>query len=430
MTRSRPARLHLCALEARDNPSGGLFDTTFNGTGQEQFARSVLNRVTALAVQPDGKIVAAGYGIDSHGSSFMSVARLNPDGGLDTTFNGTGSASLSTYSGGKWWAVALQPDGKIVVGGFGNVARNMGTGYVVARYNPNGTLDTTFGTPGKRGASGVWAYDPSGGNEQLRDLGVVTNGSNQVTGIVLGGTGYGPAGWAFAAMKLTPAGALDPTFGSGGSTLLEINGLSSIYGGMAVTPAGGMVMVGSGSPGNYGAVAVLTPAGQLDAGFNGTGYRLDHAAGAVNGTSFDDVAVQPLAAGGYRYVVSGLAGMGNPNGGNEIVTAYTSAGQLDTTFATGGLYVSPALGEFTHLAVAPDGSIFAAGYAAVPPDGEAVVAHLFADGTADTSFGPTGDGLSAFNTGPDITGLAVDGSGRPLIGGSNQQGWLVRLTAN
>ena len=366
MTRSRPARLRLCALEARDNPSGGLLDTTFNGTGEKTFASTVLRRVYDTAVQPDGKIVSVGYArVGNPIHNVMQVVRTNPDGSMDTTFNGTGVATLSTYDGPcEFTAVAIQPDGKIVAGGDANVVRNMGLGYVVARYTANGTLDTTFGPAGKKGPTGVWTYDPSAGAERLRDLELVTSGGT-VTGIMLEGQGFGGAGFAFAAMKLTPAGALDATYGTSGSALLTLGGQSSNPYGMAVTPAGGVVLVGAAS--NYGAIAVLTPAGQLDAGFNGTGYRLDTVAGST-ATVFQEVAAQPVGA-GYRFVVAGYAGLGGTYS-NGVVTAYASAGLLDTTFATNGLYVAPSMGAFTDIALGADGSVFAGGYVAVTdPDG-------------------------------------------------------------
>jgi uncharacterized delta-60 repeat protein len=429
MTRSRPVRLNLCALEARDNPSGGLLDTTFHGTGEEPFPNTTLDRAYGVAVQPDGKIVAAGYARTNKGDFVMQVVRTNADGSLDTTFDGTGMATLSGYGpAAAWEAVAIQPDGKIVVGGQGDVVRNMGLGYIVARYNANGTLDTTFGTPGRRGATGIWTYDPSSGAERLRALKLLTDGSNQLAGIMLEGQGFGPAGFAFAAMKLTPAGVLDTTYGSGGSTLLEFDGRSSNPYGMAVTSAGGVVMVGAAGPGNNGAIAVLSPAGQLDTGFNGTGYRVDQVAGS-GGTIFDDVAVQPAGA-GYRYVVVGDGFFGGA-ATNGIVTAYTSAGQLDTAFSSNGVYVCPSMGEFTHVALAADASVFAAGYTTGANPSGSVVAHLSADGTPDTSFGPTGDGLSVFGTDYDyVSAIAVDASGRPVVGcGLNDQGALARLTA-
>jgi uncharacterized delta-60 repeat protein len=354
-------------------------------------------------------------------------------------------ATVSAYGNGFWDAVAVQPDGKIVVGGLGTVARNMGTGYVVARYNPNGTLDTAFGDPAKNGRTGVWTYDPSSKDERLQALGVVTDSSNRVTGIMVEGRGFDPSGQsAFAAIKLTPAGALDPAYGTNGTALLTFGGRPSTPYGMAVTPNGGVVLVGDpGQP--AGGIAVLTPAGQLDTSFNGTGYRTDTAAGVTAPyTAYQDVAVQPVGT-GYRYVVVGDAHYGTYNRG--IVTAYTSAGQVDTTFATNGLYVTPDTGGFSggaptadgnlmHVAVAPDGSIVVAGYVSIiNPDGstwsEGVVTHLLADGTVDTAFGPTGEGLATFTNGPDIRALAVDASGRPVFGGENssRQGWLVRLTA-
>jgi uncharacterized delta-60 repeat protein len=98
----------------------------------------------AVAVQPDGKTVVAGVALNSKVQQFIFVQRLNQDGSVDLTFNKSGSLTIQTGKGCIPSAVALQPDGKILIGG--QAIANNGTGEsLVARVNPNGTLDTTFG---------------------------------------------------------------------------------------------------------------------------------------------------------------------------------------------------------------------------------------------------------------------------------------------
>ena len=93
----------------------------------------------AMAIQPDGKIVVVGEGVgSSHGANWESaVVRFNPDGSLDTSLGGTGIVIDPVGRG--FYSVAIQPDGNIVV--VSSVAA--GT-FAVVRYNPNGSLDTTF----------------------------------------------------------------------------------------------------------------------------------------------------------------------------------------------------------------------------------------------------------------------------------------------
>src|SRR5262249_37541424 len=114
--RPAPCRLMLEVLEARDCPSsGGLLDPTFGSGGIVNLPFTTDRSARAVAVQPDGKVLIAGISTMRNGSTVGSVQRLNPNGTLDTTFNGTGSVTIagSNYSE----AVALQPDGKILIGG-------------------------------------------------------------------------------------------------------------------------------------------------------------------------------------------------------------------------------------------------------------------------------------------------------------------------
>jgi uncharacterized delta-60 repeat protein len=121
--------------------AGGTLDPDFDGDGRVTLPGGGSSFGNAVLVQPDRKIVVAG---NASGSAVMTVTRLNPNGSLDTTFDGDGTATidfgaLSDITGGA----VLQPDGKIVVAGSSQA------GVAVARLNPNGSMDTTFGAAGK-----------------------------------------------------------------------------------------------------------------------------------------------------------------------------------------------------------------------------------------------------------------------------------------
>ena len=93
--------------------------------------------------QPDGKLVAAGTG--DNGSQFVfALARYNPNGSLDTSFNGTGNVTTAIGSvQDDAIALARQPDGKLVAAGYSDNGSN--DDFALARYNPNGSLDPSFG---------------------------------------------------------------------------------------------------------------------------------------------------------------------------------------------------------------------------------------------------------------------------------------------
>ncbi|HNX06978.1 MAG TPA: delta-60 repeat domain-containing protein, partial [Bacteroidales bacterium] len=117
---------------ARVNTNGSL-DTTFNpGTGAN-------NTIYAVAIQADGKIIIGGSFTAFNGTSINRVARLNADGSLDATFvPGTGA-------GGTVRTLTLQSDGKIVIGG-NFTSFNGATVNRIARLNTDGTIDNSFVT--------------------------------------------------------------------------------------------------------------------------------------------------------------------------------------------------------------------------------------------------------------------------------------------
>jgi uncharacterized delta-60 repeat protein len=136
---------------ARYNP-GGTLDPTF-GVGGKVFTDfgSPLDGVTAITIQPDGRIIAAGTTETFDTGENFALARYNSDGTLDLTFGAGGKVTTDFASGNdRASAVTLQPDGRIVVAG---TTFNAGTetlsDFALARYNPDGTLDATFGVGGK-----------------------------------------------------------------------------------------------------------------------------------------------------------------------------------------------------------------------------------------------------------------------------------------
>src|SRR5262249_20741145 len=110
-------------------------------------------RLLSLVLQPDGKIIVSGSILDADSRANFALARFNSNGTRDTTF-GTGGPVTTSFIdpvfghvSAEAWTVGVQADGKIVAAGDANIEG--GEGFALARYNSNGTLDTTFGTGGK-----------------------------------------------------------------------------------------------------------------------------------------------------------------------------------------------------------------------------------------------------------------------------------------
>jgi uncharacterized delta-60 repeat protein len=184
---------------ARLNPDGSL-DTTFN-TGDNPGVVPVVNPnpwrgIYTVALQPDGKIIiGGGFGL-ARGVSKKGIARLNPDGSLDTSFN-IGDNPGTDY---RVYSAVVQPDGKIVIGGYFSTARGV-TQNGIARLNPDGSLDTTFNTGDNPGVM----------HTDVREVALQTDGK-----IIIGGNFTTTRGITQNNIaRLNPDGSLDTTFTTG-----------------------------------------------------------------------------------------------------------------------------------------------------------------------------------------------------------------------
>ncbi len=392
----------------------GDLDPTFSGDGKltTDFGDNVnriYNRAHAVAIQPDGKIVAAGYA--SGASDDFALARYNANGTLDTGF-GTGGRVRTDFAGAKdqAHAVALQSDGKIVVVGQAYIGANTTgtqTDFALARYNANGTLDTGFSGDGK-------ATLDFGSVDIAWAVAIDNNGKIVVVG----------DSEDFALARYNADGTLDTTFSGDGKLTTDFGNSSDLLFAVAVQSDNKIVVAGRGGDvGSYGFVlARYNVNGTLDTGFSGDGKvktvfdqnatvralailddgkilavghhfngndqelvmarynsdgTLDNTFGSTNfgnsgtvvtnfgGTDFW-VFGAALQANG-KIVVAGVTGTNlnsDFDGGNFGLARYTSSGALDGSFGSGGRVVT----DFGHnavgraMAIQPDGNIVVAGY--------------------------------------------------------------------
>ena len=227
----------------------------------------------AVAVQADGQILLAGQGYSAAANTNdFAVARYNPDGTLDPSF-GTGGVANTVILAGRDYArgMVLQPDGKIVLGGdaFNGADQDL----AVARYNADGTLDATFGTGGVM-TTAVGVQGPSG-TSALNDFGVSplldASGRVVMAGVTTSSTGATDS----VLVRYTPSGVLDATFGGTGKVVTDLGGNDQGRA-LAIQPDGKLVMVGNASSPATGidiAVARFNPNGTLDTTF-GTGGKV------------------------------------------------------------------------------------------------------------------------------------------------------------
>ena len=133
------------ALPAAAAAAPGDLDPTFGSGGKVTTDVGGSDGAQAVAIQGDGKVVAAGLGnFAGPGTGDFALARYNPDGSLDTSFGSGGKVTTDFGGFDAASAVAIQPDGKIIAAG-----RSGSGDFALARYNPDGSLDSSFGSGGK-----------------------------------------------------------------------------------------------------------------------------------------------------------------------------------------------------------------------------------------------------------------------------------------
>jgi uncharacterized delta-60 repeat protein len=283
----------------RYNPNGTL-DPSFSGDGKVLTNVGGISAANALAIQPNRKIVVAGSAFESYLADFALV-RYNPDGTLDTTFGEDGVVLTDFGNLERAFAVALQPNRKIVVAGYSILTSPFDcTHFALARYHVNGTLDTSFSGDGK-------VLTDLGGCQVpvARSVAMVLQPDRK---IVVAGISSAHGDEDFALVRYNPDGILDTTFGEDGVVLTDFeNGRSNAAFALAIQPRDGRLVV----------------AGR----YNRTGYDL--ALARYHAITCDDVVVTRVGTAGKDTIV----GTSGPDviqgfGGNDLISGLGGSDML------------------------------------------------------------------------------------------------------
>ena len=389
---------------------------TFNvGTGKVIFATSPGEELGyAVAMQPDGKLLVAGNVSDVidpanwiYSENNLLLARFNPDGSLDTSFGSNGFTKMDIWTSDSVYetgiSIAVLPDGKIVVGVGEPTTGNNQQKFGVARFNSDGTADTSFGTAG--------AASFSVGTENAASAhGMAMDAKGNI--LLVGESQWRVSGTVYqytTVLRVKPDGTLDTTFGTSGIVTTNV-GATTDYNyasGIAVQPDGKIVVVGTQAGAYLLTVLRYNDNGSLDTTFNSSGIATFNVASSYDGGTA--VAVQSdgkIVVGGNGY-----------NGSNNdfLVLRLTSTGTLDTEFNTTGKVILNLGADDTvkDVAVQSDGKILVSGASG----GQTAFVRLNSNGSLDTTF--DGDGKLVVAGSETGEAAVLQGDGRIVAVGSH-----------
>lgn len=379
--------------------SSGLLDPEFDTDGLVLTEMGVgYNYGYAIAIQPDGKIVVAG---EAAWGDF-ALARYNLDGSLDTTFSDDGLV-LTDFSGDTdvGQAIFIQPDGKIIV--VGKTWGGSNYDFALARYNLDGSLDTNFGGDGLVSTDFNDGYDIAYSVILQPDSKIIVAGKSRTT-----------INNDFALARYHPDGSLDITFSNDG--WVTTNFSSSDEEGYAVALQSDDKIVVAGMAyilGNYIDFALVryNTDGSLDSSFDADGWvTTDFTGDADYGRS---IAIQQDG----KIVVAGYGGFGD-----FALARYNSNGSLDAAFGNAGQVTTDfgATSDFGYAVVLqPDGKIVVAGTANMGSTGsDFALARYNSNGSLDTSFHSDGRVTTDFNSIYDNGyALALQQDGKIIVAG-------------
>jgi len=350
--------------------ANGTLDESFGSDGKALLPLDPNgDGLSSIALQPDGRIVVAGSQIHDNFTGGLLVARCNSDGSLDQTFGNGGSVLFSFGdSGSEGNAVIIQNDGKIIVVGQTGASYGELVDIAVARFDPDGAFDNSYGANGK-----MRTHFPGQFNTGSR----ATSAALQSDGKLVVAGGYKNEGTPgeFAFARYEADGKLDPTFGTGGIVHTSLGSAESFAISVGIQTDGKIVAAGyfyTAHRNKDFAVARYNANGTLDVSFGNNGIVISD----LFGTS-DDIAYGLRIQRDNKLVVIGRSGM-YPNF-RAAVVRYNRNGSFDTGFGTAGKVLTDFGSLSSQLygaAFQPDGKLVVAGYSSASTTDIAVARYI------------------------------------------------------
>ncbi len=327
---------------ARYLPNGSL-DSTFSDDGKLTLAFGADNDyIRSVAIQPDGKIVVAGQSQNNGSNTDFALARYLPDGSLDSSFSNDGMLIVNMGVGNNGAnSLALQSDGKIVVAG-SSLTVNF-SDFALARLMPDGRLDSSLNGVGFL-TTGIGAYHDYG-----NAVVVQPDGKILVAGYSVGGYDI------FSIVRYLPDGSLDNSFGGSGKRQINVSGYNNRAYSLVLQADNKIIVAGTGE--EEFALARLLPNGTLDNSFSSDGKVTTSFGANITFIYGNDVAIDTNG----KIIMTGVIYKGNYD---FALSKYLPNGNLDSSFSDDGIHITAltSLKDYANsLFIQPDGKIVLAG---------------------------------------------------------------------
>lgn len=396
----------------------GLLDATFgsNGITTTYIGATGFIARNDLAIQPDGKIVMAGWTKDSPFASFV-IARYTENGVLDVTFDGNGIA-YAEYDGISDYvanSIAIQEDGKILASGYSQLGP-FGD-FLICRLLPNGELDNNFNGNGKLKIA------LSAEDDRSYTLALQPDAK-----ILMAGTAKSGAYSNFALARINATGKLDSTFDADGVAIQSLGNLNSRIYAIALQSDGKIIAVGSINSGANQDIALarFNSNGTLDLSFGDQGKIIDHIG------NHEDVAYAVALQPDGKILVAGNSYI-NSQSSRFALLRYCPSGDRDESFGTNGIAVMPQFGSNSWayaMALQPDNRILLAGTTGSNNlDKDFALAKYNPDGTLNSDFGIGGIATTDVQNSPAIAhSIALLPDYNIIVGGYTSMSSSAHLT--
>jgi uncharacterized delta-60 repeat protein len=335
---------------ARYNPDGSL-DSTFNEDGIITIPSEImLGAITDLKIMQDGKILAVGLVYDDPVYD-MAILRFNTDGTLDNTFCDEGIRIVSINSNGTMTTcLALQPDNKILIAGYSFISHNYD--FILVRLNQDGTFDSSLDNDGILNTSFIIQETHCASN--ANSIAIQSDGK-----IVLAGSVGDPSGDTdFALARYKTNGTLDPTFGNGGKVITRLGSGSDVIRRIEIQSDNKIICAGYSYINKLGFAFVrYNQDGTVDTSFGEDGLvftDLD-----TDGSMCNSFGIQPDG----KIIAGGMADNGNDQ--NFALARFNNNGSLDNSFGNNGILIQAITSGddgIRSLKIQPDERIVAGGF--------------------------------------------------------------------